>query len=574
MKNKDQISLIIQALILFLPINIYMAGGWMMVNIQWPLFRFQQSFISNSLIFLDRDLSYIIHGQNTGLFNVAATIFWTSGTLFLLAGFIVALLCYFRANFFNRKIAAVFTIVGGILFFISALCRFNAGFGIPIGVPVIVSLGILMYQMPEQDTSADPRHLKAIRDPIFILKLSAILLYLILFMYAIIEPSDLMSLIIAGITFFVLIFLLFPLKTETRRQFWAQFLIIIVLGTLLRLWLAYAYFGNFDMSSFTTVSDIVLSGHNVYSLTPFYNYSPVWFNILGSLRIIAYALAMPFHFMVRSFLTIIDLYSLAILVLIGISEGLSHEGIIQLSMLFYLNPITYLLTGYHGQFENFALLFIIIALYFYIRFKNGNQTSKYYSWLAFTAALIIKHNTVILVTTGIINLFKKSRIILLFLGLTALLFLLTFVPYMSTGQQGIITNVFMYGGISGIYGISSFIALPQLKYLFIIGLLIYPFLIVEREIAEQFLLGTLFFLTFTTGIGIQYFVLPVVFGALRPTRWFLLYTFVTTIVILGAFENLSLAGFNSFSLNAVWICVLFWFITLHFHGGVQTLKSE
>jgi hypothetical protein len=323
------------------------------------------------------------------------------------------------------------------------------------------------------------------------------------------------------------------------------------------------------MNSYTIVSEIFLKGQNVYAETLYYNYTPVWFNILGLLRIFSDHFFIPFHFVVRGFLTLVDLSTLFLLLRIGEFEGLSNEGLFRLSLLFYLNPISYLITGYNGQFESLALLFVVLGLIFYFKIKNGNIIFKYLSWLSLSVGFIIKHNTLIMVLSGIVNLFKKSKYIALFFLITVVLFLLTFIFYWFGGSSGIISNVFLYGGIGGYYGISSFVRIPYLKYIFISALLIYPFFIQERDIIEQFLLGSLFFLTFTSGIGIQYFVLPVVFGSLRPSNWFLLYTYISSIVILGDSTNLYLYGFNFFSFNAIWISVLFWFVFTHFKLSVN-----
>ena len=414
--------------------------------------------------------------------------------------------------------------------------------------------------------------LKPMRSYGFVLKLIALFIFSLLLLYSVAMVSNYLSIIVAILTFFVLILIFFPPSIKTNFQYFTWLLFIIVIGTSIRLFLAFFYFGNFDMESYTTVSEIVLKGLNVYNETPFYNYSPVWFNILGPLRIFSDNFSLPFHFAVRGFLTIIDIITLSLILAIGISEGLSKTSLIRLSLLYYLNPITYLITGYHGQFENMALLFVILGLFLLIKSRDGNEELKYLSWLSFSVGLIIKHDTLVVVITGIINLFKKGKYIVIFLSIAAVFFLLTFIFYWSEGSQGIISHVFMYGGIYGIYGITSFVRIPDLKYLFIAGLLLYPFLIQEREIAEQFLLGSLFFITFTTGIGIQFFVLPVVFGALHPSKWFLLYTFITSIVILGAIENLSLSGFSFFTFNATWICALFWFVSTHFQLVDNTKK--
>jgi len=406
--------------------------------------------------------------------------------------------------------------------------------------------------------------IKAFRNPISILHFLGLIFFLLLLLVSVSAVTNPFSVIIAAITFLVFVLIFFPIKIETKKDFLIFLIFIVILGTLLRLGLSFYYYGNFDMQSYNLVSDLVLQDLNVYNETTRYNYSPVWFNILGPLKLFSNTYLFPFHFTIRAFLTFIDFFSLLLLLAIGRLERLSYDGLIKVSILFYLNPVSYLLTGYHGQFENLALFFTLLGLFFYLKLHNGTGYSKFISWLSYSLGFIIKHDTLILALIGTVNLFKKAKYAIILFSITILLFLLTFIFYWPTGSQGIINNVFLYGSIEGNYGITSFVKIPYLKYLFIIGLLMYPFLIKNRENIEQFLLGSIFFIAFTTGIGIQYFVLPVAFGALRPSNWFLLYTFIASIAILGNANNLGLYGFNFFSLNAIWVCTIFWFVFAHF----------
>ena len=43
MMNRFKLSLIFQCLIFLIPLNIYMWGDWILVNVQWALFRFQHA---------------------------------------------------------------------------------------------------------------------------------------------------------------------------------------------------------------------------------------------------------------------------------------------------------------------------------------------------------------------------------------------------------------------------------------------------------------------------------------------------------------------------------------------------
>ena len=141
-----RLILAFQFLILLIPLNVYMWGEWLLVNIQWALFRYQQSPYGNSLILGHKDIMYIYLGQTTGLYNIAAALFWTAGALVLLAGLCYTLIAINRHDSGTIRMASYCTISGGIFFCCSAISRFLGGFAIPVGVPVIFILGWWMYK--------------------------------------------------------------------------------------------------------------------------------------------------------------------------------------------------------------------------------------------------------------------------------------------------------------------------------------------------------------------------------------------------------------------------------------------
>jgi hypothetical protein len=165
MMNKFKLSLLFQCLIFLIPLNIYMWGDWILVNVQWALFRFQRAFIQfNESGYVDsnivgyKDILYIIQGQSTGLYNIGAAVFWTAGVLILLAGLIITIVAFSREESDKLKTASYFTLAGGIFLGLSALCRFNGGFAIPVGVPFILIIGWWMNKAADEtdDTENEP----------------------------------------------------------------------------------------------------------------------------------------------------------------------------------------------------------------------------------------------------------------------------------------------------------------------------------------------------------------------------------------------------------------------------------
>jgi hypothetical protein len=105
-----------------------MWGDWIIVDLQWALFRYQQSPYGNSLIIGNKDINYILQGQTTGMYNILATLFWTTGSILLIIGLLIILLANIDERSMLIKKAAVFTVIGGIFFGFSALLRFYGGF--------------------------------------------------------------------------------------------------------------------------------------------------------------------------------------------------------------------------------------------------------------------------------------------------------------------------------------------------------------------------------------------------------------------------------------------------------------
>jgi hypothetical protein len=128
-----------------------MWGDWLIVNVQWALLRYQQSEYGNSLILGYKDIAYISLGLTTGMYNIAAALFWTVGAAILFMGLCITIFAALRDDSGFIKKASYFTLLGGILLIFSSLCRFFGGFSITVGIPVIFYIGWRMYQDNEEE---------------------------------------------------------------------------------------------------------------------------------------------------------------------------------------------------------------------------------------------------------------------------------------------------------------------------------------------------------------------------------------------------------------------------------------
>jgi len=338
----------------------------------------------------------------------------------------------------------------------------------------------------------------------------------------------------------------------------AAIALIVLNGTLIRLMLAFMLYGNFDMESWEISADIALRNGNVYMETYRHNYSPLWYWVIGALKHLQLRLAtVPFHFVLRSFLTLVDLATLVLLMGIARRERLDSYRV---ALLFYLNPVSFIITGYHGQMENLATLPVIAGIYCALLLPSRSVLSGITLWGFSTLGFVIKHSLLEQVAACVGHGFKRLSVRVLLIGMSFVVFGLSFLPYLPEGQEGILKNVIFYSAIGNSYGITSLLQGRFLKPMFVAGCLLFPLLLKEEDLIERCLLSSLFFLVFTTGIGQQYFVLPLAFAALRPSKAFLIYSGVAVLFILGRPENMELPVLRGIQWNVVWIAVCYWFV--------------
>ncbi len=127
--------------------------------------------------------------------------------------------------------------------------------------------------------------------------------------------------------------------------------VVLCVGAAVRIWISTLGW-NYDLESWWIVANLVNEGQNVYVHTFRLPYGPVWAGIAWLLLRIEYFLGFTgipaFHLLVSSFLTSID--TGIILTLVSARRYLP-------GVLFALCPVSVLITGYHSQIDNIAILF-------------------------------------------------------------------------------------------------------------------------------------------------------------------------------------------------------------------------
>lgn len=350
-------------------------------------------------------------------------------------------------------------------------------------------------------------------------------------------------------------------KEYTAREIRIFFWLVILSGTLVRLLVSIKGYGNYDSVSWEEVGEILSRGENVYNHTTRYNTSPFWFWILSGLNSLASLFdVVSYRSWIRIFLSGVDLAT-AILLWKG-SGSLGVSKVVAL-LFFYLNPVSILLSSYHAQFENIAIFFLLVGICLYSKTSLSLKWRQVLTWSFVTLGLIAKHNICYEVPIVLRFIFGKLKNWALLFVLSSLAFFASFWPYWHESGQAILKNVLLYGSYPMSYGISTFVQVAWLKYIFLIALFGYAFVQKSQDLTTRCLQGTLFFLAFTPGFGHQYLALPVALGALRPSKPFFLFTFVSSLAIMGSDRNIYIKVLSWVPLNAVWVCVLVWFVLSH-----------
>ncbi|MFM6982943.1 MAG: hypothetical protein ACKOXF_02340 [Chitinophagaceae bacterium] len=196
--------------------------------------------------------------------------------------------------------------------------------------------------------------------------------------------------------------------------------IIIPLALILRLIMA-KLGGNYDLESFELTADIILNGDSVYAHTSRYNYGPVWAYWLGALKFLSSVGGGYNKTLFHSYI-VVTLF-LAELTLLKAIRKQGYSDIACLILLF--NPVSIILIGHHSQFD-----IIAIALG-YIAYQKLISQKMLSGLIILGLSFSIKHLLVFLPLLMLFNQDIKLKNRLLILVVPALIFGLSFLPFIA-----------------------------------------------------------------------------------------------------------------------------------------------
>jgi len=312
---------------------------------------------------------------------------------------------------------------------------------------------------------------------------------------------------------------------------------------------------NFDVESYELVSDSVLDGKIVYAATDRYNYGPVWAYVVSGIRFAQKRLFLNdnmgvFHMQVAALLAYVD-----VLIAVLLAKRFSAMA----GFWFLLNPVSILITGYHSQLDNLAILvglFAALALFDRAGKRGPGMATPL---VVLGLSLATKH---ILVFFPFWLFFRrefslKAKMAVLTIPLAV--FALGFAPFILNegSRAGIINNVFGYSmqNMAGFYprliGLvmscrffdTVFAWVPVLsgfKFVWFVSVVAAGYLLRNVEFRYSLPLYLVSMCVFSPNPADQYLAIPLVACAIfrrSPLVW--AYTAMATIYLLTSPDNIA-----------------------------------
>lgn len=302
--------------------------------------------------------------------------------------------------------------------------------------------------------------------------------------------------------------------------------IALLLGIVARCWVA-TWGWNYDLESFQLVAQIGLAGDCVYNETPRYNYGISWFALLTALKWLQLQSGMhdiaSFHLWVAGLLSLVDAAT-AILLRRWYGNAIGWT--------FWLNPIGLLLTGFHSQMDNFAVLWALVAW-------RWLPTRPHWNALFMGLSLIQKHIFIFFpITLFFNNQLTSWRSKFLYCLISYGLFIGHFIVigFSADAWAGIWQNVFQYGSFEGIALLPLLgkwlIPIHWFKFIFIISLLTISSWSSWKFPRHAFALYAVAMVALSSAMVTQYLAIPLVAIAMYPrVRMGWIYTAVATLFL-------------------------------------------
>jgi len=304
---------------------------------------------------------------------------------------------------------------------------------------------------------------------------------------------------------------------------------IFIITILLYLGMIYisASLSNYDVQSCKIIGELTLSGKSVYPTPanirnpylPLFLYLEAGTLFLSNITSIPQMVLMKFFYIFFHLLSVYCAYILS-------------KKNRKVTLFYAINPISLLITAYHGQFDIMPLSLILFSIILI-------QKKRYPLLLILLGCAVTLKTWPILFIVPFLRRIQKKYWYILLIPPT---FFVIFYSFLFHSSLLSIARVLLtYQGVSGIWGLGmalSFMSSSKLflfiyKLFFVFGLLLFSIKQKKTTLIEEVSRLILFFFIFTPGFGLQWFLwlVPFLFISKKPYIFSLFIPLFITICI-------------------------------------------
>ena len=313
---------------------------------------------------------------------------------------------------------------------------------------------------------------------------------------------------------------------------------ILIFGAFLRIWISQFGF-NHDFSAWKYNLELFNNGESFYAFEK-YNYSPLWIHILHLLDSIYINLENSveiYRLKIVIFLTFID-----VLIFFCLLKNYS----LKIGLLFFLNPITIFITGFHNQFDNIAILLGFLSVLIY---DKGNKRNKIILPLIILGISLCAKHIMLFFPLWLFlkekNISKKFLILLIPYSI----FFISFFPYYRDLTH-IVDNVFLYssqdnGPFWTMFVPKIFHMYFEKKTMFVLLIITLGFIFKNKNWLNSYLFYLLSIVVFSSAIANQYLVIPLIALSIWWNSKYFIYTFLCCLVFILDGDALNIEYFSN-----------------------------
>ncbi len=292
---------------------------------------------------------------------------------------------------------------------------------------------------------------------------------------------------------------------------------------------------NFDVESYLKIGRHILNRENIYPHVAQIHHP--YFPLFLYIEAIAVYLN-NFHINPILFIKIVNIFfDLGNIYLVYL---LSKQNL-NSGLLYALNPITTLISSFHGQFDTIPLFFLLLAIYLF----KKNKTI--FAFLTYSVAVGIKTWPIMFISPFIKRLKEKKILLILIIPIVPFLSIIIYYLKFKNNPIDIFFTIVKYHSLFGFFGIGKAISLIFVFFnlnltIFLQKILLITFfmifmvssiLIRKKKIEKEILMLMLIFYIGTTNFAIQYLSWIVPFLILiRSKLWHILIFLMSIFLII------------------------------------------